>query len=105
MAGALGLGAPPCDRQPRVTPTASTIVSASTISTALARNADRNRKAFWVTGPLLLRLVPRPSRRGYHGLRVRDLDTARAATTLQAMRSPFGSPSTSVLTPGRAFLI
>ena len=29
----------PADRQPRVTPTASTIVSASTISTAHARNA------------------------------------------------------------------
>src|SRR6185369_13977527 len=32
------------DRQPRVTPTASTIVRASTISTALARKAPRNRK-------------------------------------------------------------
>src|SRR5437588_5689509 len=33
------------ERQPRVTPTASTIVSASTISTAQARNAARNRRA------------------------------------------------------------
>src|SRR6478672_9908558 len=31
------------ERQPRVTPTARTIVSASTISTALARNAARNK--------------------------------------------------------------
>ena len=30
-------------RQPRVTPIASTIVSASTISTALARNADATK--------------------------------------------------------------
>jgi hypothetical protein len=36
------------ERQPRVTPTASTIVSASTISTALARKAVRNRKTSWV---------------------------------------------------------
>ena len=32
------------DRQPRASPAARTIVSASTISTALARNAERTRK-------------------------------------------------------------
>src|SRR5262249_20783957 len=32
------------ERQPRTTPSASTIVRASTISTALARNAPRNRR-------------------------------------------------------------
>src|SRR3954453_19458446 len=37
------------ERQPRVTPTASTIVRASTISTPLARKADRKRKASRVT--------------------------------------------------------
>ena len=38
------------ERQPRVTPTASTIVSASTISTAQARNAARNRKTIRMAG-------------------------------------------------------
>jgi hypothetical protein len=36
------------ERHPRVTPTASTIVSASTISTPLARKALRNRKTLRV---------------------------------------------------------
>ena len=41
------------ERQPRTTPTASTIVSASTISTPLARNAARKRKMSWVTTPIV----------------------------------------------------
>src|SRR5262249_8501584 len=39
------------ERQPRVTPTARTIVSASTISTALARKAARKRKAVVIAAP------------------------------------------------------
>src|SRR4051812_13360283 len=39
------------ERHPRVTPTASTIVRASTISTALARKADRKRKTSRVMPP------------------------------------------------------
>ena len=39
------------ERQPRATPDASTMVSASTISTALARNADRTRKTPAVIRP------------------------------------------------------
>src|SRR5207237_10475549 len=42
----------PADRQPRVTPTASTIVSASTISTEEARNAAANSKNVCI-GPRL----------------------------------------------------
>ena len=41
----------PADRQPRVTPTASTIVSASTISTAHARNAATTKSALCIAPP------------------------------------------------------
>src|SRR5207302_8332976 len=43
------------DRQPRASAEARTIVSASTISTALARKAERTRKAL----PVLMRPSPR----------------------------------------------
>jgi hypothetical protein len=38
-------------------------------------------------------------------LRIRDLDTRAQPRRYRVMRSPFGFPRTSLLTPGRAFLI
>src|SRR4051794_8539203 len=49
------------ERQPRVVPTASTMVRASTISTALARKAERNKKASLATSVA----SPRSPRRQY----------------------------------------
>src|SRR4051812_5095886 len=64
------------ERQPRVTPTARTMVSASTISTALARKALRKRKTSGVTIVSYAGVADRPSRVVYRGVADRDWTTA-----------------------------
>src|SRR4051812_39773741 len=68
------------ERHPRVTPTARTMVSASTISTVLARKALRKRKTSGLTIALSAAFANRPSRVVYRGV------VDRAWTTMRRQR-------------------
>ena len=82
----------PADRQPRVTPTASTIVSASTISTADARNAATNNRHAVHLNPLAWTSSFRAPLPLDHTRRGSDFYLARVTTTSRARPDGRGKP-------------
>src|SRR5262249_33130099 len=98
------------DRQPRTTPTASTIVSASTASTALAAKVVRKSRIAWLTAATLGVASSDPPGRldsvralGYAVSSIAGLVAVGAGIYLLTRQSATAAARRGVLAPGAGF--